>query len=613
MEPFAHKCPYCDNERNFVHGRYKETCSDKACIQKHREATNLGKYGNKCSLKGSNEQKVVDAIIEKYGVDNVFKLDSMQQVAKQRMKEKYGKEYSSQVPEIRQKVEDTCMRKYGYKTNLLNPEQIEQIKRTCLEKYGNEYVCASEHTRNRVMEYNTLHYGVPWFMQTKRFKDKTTETCLQRYGVSNVGYIPGLTEKRRATNLQRYGIPDYVASPYVQRRSREVCLEKYGVEYVMQNPDAWKRITSGTRTGGFMSKSEAKFASWCDNYGITYKYDEWINGKHWDFTIYNNGHLDFIVEIDGEWCHGLIGDSDGKHQVIEKKNIERLIKVPAGVKYLCTNSIHIKDAFNYMLSYIDCDIKEWGDVIYQTLPVDFPYPAYTDYRLNKDFQRLCTCRSYKGSDLGMCAMYHFHKSLYTYHLDNMISPVDAWHDKDLLKTCIYKYELYNSIFSSINMISYFYVSHDARLHSITSPGMIKCIIEKYLIDANTIVDLFAYTGNTLLGCASLGKQYIGYAINETCLSELKELSKYYQLNSNIYLDTSNIKNDKYDALLSCIPIGEDPDTSIDWCLHYVRCNAYVFLVRNTVRYTQYIVDKNIKYGDNAYIVSIPSHVIDKLP
>ena len=144
IEPFAHKCPYCDNERNFVHGRYKETCTDKKCIQKHREATNVQKYGNKCSLKGTNEQKVVDAIVEKYGVDNVFKLDSMQQLARQRTKEKYGKEYSSQVPELRKKVEETCMKKFGYKTNLLNPDQIEQIKRTCLEKYGNQYVCASE-------------------------------------------------------------------------------------------------------------------------------------------------------------------------------------------------------------------------------------------------------------------------------------------------------------------------------------------------------------------------------------------------------------------------------------------------------------------------------------
>jgi hypothetical protein len=368
----------------------------------------------------------------------------MQQLAKQRIKDKYGKEYVSQVPEIRKKIEQVCIDKFGYKTNLLNPEHIERIKKTCLEKYGNEYVCASEYTRDHVMAYNNTHYGVPWFMQTQIFKDKTRNTCLHRYGVTTVGNIPGSIDKRRTTNMQRYGVIEYIMTPEARSRSREACREKYGVDYVMQNPDMWKRITNGVRVNGFMSIVEQKFADLCNNAGITYKYDEWINKKHWDFTIYCDNRLDFIIEIDGEWCHGLVGDSDGKHQVREYKNIERIAKVPDGVKYLCTNSHNINLAFKYILQYIGCDINVWNDAIYNTLPDEFPYPAYTDSRLRKDYQRLIECQSYKGSDLGMCAIYHFHKSLYFHHQDNMISPVNLWTDKDKVLACINSRELYNS-------------------------------------------------------------------------------------------------------------------------------------------------------------------------
>lgn len=37
------------------------------------EKTNLEKYGNKCALHGSNEQKVKDSVFKKFGVDNVSK------------------------------------------------------------------------------------------------------------------------------------------------------------------------------------------------------------------------------------------------------------------------------------------------------------------------------------------------------------------------------------------------------------------------------------------------------------------------------------------------------------------------------------------------------------
>ena len=58
---------------------------------------------------------------------------------------------------------------------------------------------------------------------------------------------------------------------------------------------------------GFLSRSEKKFAEMLNNRKIPFIYDFLYNKKHWDFLV----NSEILVEIDGEYNHGLLSDSDG--------------------------------------------------------------------------------------------------------------------------------------------------------------------------------------------------------------------------------------------------------------------------------------------------------------
>ena len=64
------------------------------------------------------EKKALEAVNEKYGVDNVFKLDEVKEKIKKTNLEKYGTEYATQSDVIKEKTKQTCIDKYGVSTYL---------------------------------------------------------------------------------------------------------------------------------------------------------------------------------------------------------------------------------------------------------------------------------------------------------------------------------------------------------------------------------------------------------------------------------------------------------------------------------------------------------------
>lgn len=101
-------------------------------------------------------------LMEKYGVDNVSKLDSVKKKISERNKseevrlkrektclDRYGATNPSKSPEIKEKLsrimktdeylrgrEQTCLEKYGYTTPMLNPDILKKRRDTCMIKYG---------------------------------------------------------------------------------------------------------------------------------------------------------------------------------------------------------------------------------------------------------------------------------------------------------------------------------------------------------------------------------------------------------------------------------------------------------------------------------------------
>lgn len=112
-------------------------------------------------LHGSNTN------LQKYGVDNVAKVEI-----------------------IKEKIKQTNLNKYGVTCTLQNNIIKEKTKQTCLEKYGTEYAQSYSIVKEKIKNSNIntciKKYNVNNISKLENTKNKIKETCLNRYGVSNV-------------------------------------------------------------------------------------------------------------------------------------------------------------------------------------------------------------------------------------------------------------------------------------------------------------------------------------------------------------------------------------------------------------------------------------------
>ena len=126
----------------------------------------------------------VKAVQEKYGTDNVFRLDSCK----------------------------------------------DKIKKTNLERYGYEYVLASPVERKKHEEINLKKYGVRNGGGSKQAQDKISNTCLKRYGVKRPAILPEIIDKMNATKLRNHSF----RSSKQEDKVYDLLCEKYGTDNVMR-------------------------------------------------------------------------------------------------------------------------------------------------------------------------------------------------------------------------------------------------------------------------------------------------------------------------------------------------------------------------------------------
>ena len=108
IEPFEHKCPYCENERKWIGsgGRlYALTCGSKECLSKIHSDNNGG--GTPESIK-----KIKQTKLERYGDENYQNVEKI----KQTCLEKYGVDNVWKVKSIRKKCTDTLEKRTGRRT-----------------------------------------------------------------------------------------------------------------------------------------------------------------------------------------------------------------------------------------------------------------------------------------------------------------------------------------------------------------------------------------------------------------------------------------------------------------------------------------------------------------
>ena len=117
------KCPICGNPVRWYGHKWNKLFY-KTCCDEHENI-----------LRKQTTLKVVQ---EKYGVDNVFQLESVKEKSKQTAFEHYGTTNIAQAKEVREKFKQTCLERYGVENVGGTLESREKAKATCLERYGVE-------------------------------------------------------------------------------------------------------------------------------------------------------------------------------------------------------------------------------------------------------------------------------------------------------------------------------------------------------------------------------------------------------------------------------------------------------------------------------------------
>ena len=114
-------CPICNKPVMFF-GHSKEDMFHNTCCIEHRNI-----YRTQC---------IKNAVNAKYGVDNVFQLESTKEKIKCTNLERYGVTSCLQNKDILEKSKQTCLSKYGV-TNAggINTSLL-KAQNTCLNRYG---------------------------------------------------------------------------------------------------------------------------------------------------------------------------------------------------------------------------------------------------------------------------------------------------------------------------------------------------------------------------------------------------------------------------------------------------------------------------------------------
>ena len=488
---------------------------------------------------------------------------------------------------------------------------LEKHKQTCLERYGKEnYTNHSKAEETKLAKYGDPNYCNPL---------KNKQTCLERYGVESVTYLQSMKDKSKATSILKYGVDHPMKSNRVKENFKSSMMKYYGVEFPLQNGEIHKKVLSPQK----MTSPEKKINEFLSNNGFDYKYQYECNGKCFDFAIFKDNELSILIEVDGEYFHGLLSDCDGK-LVRGDKDCERFSKCPEGVKLIVCDSLRIEDCFSEILRVFDIDYEKWIQGIVGSLPKEFPYYEYSEERMRKDYEKLCIYKDIKkNSRLGDSIISNFHRSIYDAHISTKPSPKEAWNNRELLEKCVRNRFIYSSNLSSHSILQGFNICKIAPKVSVFSAPLAKRLIQTYLDKYNQIFDPFSGFSGRMLGACSLGKSYIGQDINKDHLEESKQIAGFLGL-KNVSLKVQDVLEDtkkEYECLFTCPPYGgkehwniknylieKTCDEWIDECLNRFKCKTYLFVVDETEKYKDYIVEEinnNSHFGNNKeYVIKI---------
>jgi len=297
----------CADELKKINSREKRQCLFCKCEFEVRKKDSKQICSEECRRSWAELPENIEARInaskkavkEKFGVDNVFQLDSIKEKSKETKLEKYGDE-------------NYCNR--------------EQQNKTLYEKYGVNYF---NELNSKLANKFEEKYGVSHPLKLKEFKEKLKETTFEKYGVENVSQNHDVKNKKKETIKERFGVDNISQNEDIKKQKKATSLKNFGVEHHLKDVEMFQKhqkarfnIQSYKDTGIFYNGSYEKyFLELLEERGLL----EYVsNGDSFFYNLDGESHtyhVDFKfrgkqIEIKSGWTY----NKNGKDMKLQRLN-----------------------------------------------------------------------------------------------------------------------------------------------------------------------------------------------------------------------------------------------------------------------------------------------------
>lgn len=258
---------------------YFKTCQNKECINKYRTL----------SIEKTN--------LEKYGVTNTTKLESVKSKMKQTYFEKTGYNHNSQNPENQNKQKQTMIKNHGTEFALQNKDILKKQQDTILEREG------TLNMFNKAQKTMLLKYGVTNAMQNHTIAKKASDS--QKQSKLNL-YI----EKLNKTNKTYLKIdPDRIYL-HCNKCNNDYSINRCGMNYYLRSDsDSCPTCNYSERFRSIGEKEMYNFIQ--DNTNLIITPNKHF--KNWEVDIYIED-LKLAIEFNGVYWHSELYKDSKYHQ-----------------------------------------------------------------------------------------------------------------------------------------------------------------------------------------------------------------------------------------------------------------------------------------------------------
>ena len=190
-------------------------------------------YVDFCSVKcaqtnSKTKEKIKQTNINKYGVDNVSKLDNIKEKKKTTLKKNYKVDSPLQSKKIQDKVKDTNLKKFGCENVSQNEDIKEKKIETNLKNNKVKYPIQSQIIKDKIQSTIKRKYKVDNISQSEEIKQKKVDTVNNHYGVDNPFQADVIKDKIKETNIKKWGYEFPIQNSTIKRKIATTNLNKYG-------------------------------------------------------------------------------------------------------------------------------------------------------------------------------------------------------------------------------------------------------------------------------------------------------------------------------------------------------------------------------------------------